>query len=564
MAYVILIIVVIILYNANSQENIKKLNEKEKIINELKKEINELKNEKAEVEKRFNDYKEIRKDSLKLNVVEEFKQGFKKSKRTLEDKQSVSRELTGSFDNAEHSSMKLKQTHEESKLTVEIPKYIPDDPKQILEKEKRDSYELNEEKKELFNLIENTNKNVFITGKAGTGKSYLLKCFRNKTNKKVLYCAPTGIAALNIEGVTLHSAFGWKNLKDENDIQLSINMISLLKSLDAIVIDEISMVRVDTFNQIDKILKKSNSNDLPFGGKQIILFGDLFQLPPVTNKEEAEYLTDKYGGIFFFNSPAYNQGNFEFREIVRVYRQVDIEFIEILNNIRIGKIDKQQIDSLNNHYVEKVPRRVVQIVPKKSDASRINTESLEKLEGSLFEYQANVVIGDSNNIMETDFPCDFNLKLKVGALVMMLTNDQEQKRWVNGTLGIVSELSKKVVKVIINGTEYEISPVSFNRYKCEYNREKRKLEYIVESCVNQFPIILAYAITIHKSQGMTYQQIACNLDNCFAPGQAYVALSRCANYDKLYLTEKIKASSIITNNVVINFYNKVNNVNSDK
>lgn len=316
------------------------------------------------------------------------------------------------------------------------------------------------------------------------------------------------------------------------------------------------MVRVDVFNQIDKILRKANNSNTVFGGKQIILFGDLFQLPPVAKKEETEFFTDKYGGIFFFNSPAYENGNFKFKELKEIFRQTEKEFIDILNNIRVGKIHEEHIQSLNKHYVSEVPRRVVQVVPMKNEANVINMDNLEKLQSQQYEYHANILIGE-NNIKETDFPCDFNLKLKVGALVMMITNDQEHKRWVNGTLGIVSELSPTMVKVTINGTEFEISPVSFNKKKCEYDREERKLRYITEASVSQFPLILAYAITIHKSQGMTYQQIACNLDSCFAPGQAYVALSRCANYDKLYLTKKIDAGSIITDNVVANFYNKV-------
>ena len=343
---------------------------------------------------------------------------------------------------------------------------------------------------------------------------------------------------------------------DEHEIKLSSNKLSLLRSLDTLVIDEISMVRVDVFNQIDKILKKANNNLKPFGGKQIIIFGDLFQLPPVAKREETEFFTDKYGGIFFFNAPAYKDGNFEFREITEIFRQTDKEFIDILNDIRVGKINEKQIESLNEHYVTEVPRRVVQVVPMKNEANNINSENLNKINGQEFEYQANVLVG-KNIIKETDFPCDFDLKLKVGALVMMITNDQEHKRWVNGTLGIISGLSPTMVKVTINGTDFEISPTTFDKYKCEYDRENKALKYIVEASVSQFPLILAYAITIHKSQGMTYQQIACNLESCFAPGQAYVALSRCANYDKLYLTKKIDAGSIIIDNVVVNFYNKI-------
>ena len=417
--------------------------------------------------------------------------------------------------------------------------------------------ELSIEQNDLFKKINQTNENMFITGKAGTGKSYLLKYFKKYTLKKVLYAAPTGIAALNIEGVTLHSAFGWNNLMEDNEIILSKNKIELLKNLDTLIIDEVSMVRVDVFNQVDKILRKANNNDLPFGGKQVVLFGDLFQLPPVAKKEECEYFSDKYGGIFFFNSPAYELGKFKFYELKEIFRQTDKHFKSILNNIRVGNINKDDIKSLNEHIVEEVPRRVVQIVPKKEEANKINTDNLNKLDTQEYEYHANILVGE-DKIKENDFPCDFDLRLKVGSLIMMITNDQEHKRWVNGTLGIVSKLSPTMIKVTINGTEFEISPVPFNKYKCEYDREESKLKYKVEASVSQFPIILAYAITIHKSQGMTYQQIACNLDSCFAPGQAYVALSRCANYDKLYLTNRVNPGSIITDNVVTNFYNAVN------
>lgn len=527
MIYVLLILIVILLVIIVKKSNYeKRLNEeihlKDKMIDNLKSKIKnnnielksnsekiiQLEANNKKIKKELSNYTEIKEDSLNLNVVDE--------------------------------ESKKYDTDNEIKPTIS-----------------HDSLdELNEEKSEIYRLMDKTNKNLFITGKAGTGKSYLLKFFRKKTKKKVLYCAPTGIAALNISGVTLHSAFGWNNLIDDSEIRLSSNRISLLKSIDTLVIDEISMVRVDVFNQIDKILKAANRNELPFGGKQIILFGDLFQLPPVAKKEESEFFTDKYGGIFFFNSPAYENGDFIFREIEEIFRQTDKEFIEILNDIRIGNINKEQIDSLNKHYVKNVPRRVVQIVPMKNEANRINIENLDKLGSQLYEYHANILVGDKD-LKETDFPCDFALQLKVGALVMMITNDQENKRWVNGTLGIISALSPTMVKVTINGSDYDISPVTFNKYKCEYDREEGKLKYLVESSVSQFPLILAYAITIHKSQGMTYQQIACNLESCFAPGQAYVALSRCANYDKLYLTEKINAGSIITDNVVANFYKNI-------
>ncbi len=422
---------------------------------------------------------------------------------------------------------------------------------------------LSQEQREIFNIMEDSNENMFITGKAGTGKSYVLKYFKVKTKKKVLYTAPTGIAALNIEGVTLHSAFGYRNLTENAEIRLSNNMIELLSNLDTVIIDEISMVRVDVFTQINTILQKANNNSDMFGGKQIILFGDLFQLSPIADKEECAYFADKYGGEFFFNSPAYKDGKFKFYELSEVYRQKNVEFKEILNNIRIGNIKEEDLRSLNKHVVSEVPRRVIEIVPKKNEANVINAFNLNKLDTKKYEYKANIVI-DNGNLKETDFMCDFNLDLKVGAMIMMIVNDQEHKRWVNGTLGIVSYLSSTEIKVTINGTEYEISPVPFNKYKCVYNRQERKLEYVVESSVVQYPLILAYAITIHKSQGMTYPQVACNLDSCFASGQAYVALSRCANYESLYLTSEVKPSSIITNDEVANFYRKIKQNNEIK
>ena len=415
---------------------------------------------------------------------------------------------------------------------------------------------LNKEKRDLFNLMEYTNNNLFITGKGGTGKSYLLKYFKTHTNKKVLYCAPTGIAASNINGVTIHSTFGWKNLREGGDITLSSNQIELFKNIDTLVIDEISMVRVDIFNRIDLILRIANCNSFPFGGKQIIITGDIFQLPPIVKKEEAEYFTYRYGGIYFFDSPAYKNGNFIYRELKEIFRQNDKTFIEILNDIRVGKVTENHLRKLNERYTPSIPSGLTQLVSLKAEVDRINNEELNKLDGKVYEYKAIIVKGE-DRLKEKDFICDFNLRLKVGAQVMMISNDQLQRRWVNGNLGIITGLSENMIKVSIKGIEYIISPVDFNINKCTYNKYIDKLEYEIEASVFQYPVTLAYAITIHKSQGMTYQQIACNLDSCFATGQAYVALSRCVSFDSLYLTNKIDPWSIKIDMSVINFYNKL-------
>ena len=484
-------------------------------VREKDNEIEKLKLEIAELVEKVDFYTGIKKDSMNLNIID------------------------GIEDDIDYNSSK-KNKAKDSILISSTPLSVTSN-----------FEDLNEEKKEIYNLMENTSDNLLITGKAGTGKSYLLKFFKEHTKKRVLYTAPTGISALNINGVTIHSAFRYNNLVEGNPIKLSDNDRVLLRNIDTLVIDEVSMVRVDVLNRIDEILQDVNNNSFPFGKKQILLFGDLFQLPPVAKPQEVSYFNDKYGGIYFFNSPAYEKGNFKFKELNEIFRQNDFKFISILNNIREGNVTDKDIETLNRHYTKKLPRRVVQVVPTKAMAYDINKMNLNNIDGKEYIYKAHI---SNPSVKETDFPCDFELKLKVGALVMMLTNDIQYKRWVNGTIGIVSSLDENNIKITINGTEYEISPHDFEKYKCEYDKEQKKLTYVVEDSVKQFPVILAYAITIHKSQGMTYQQIGVNLENCFATGQAYVALSRCSNFDKLYLTELVKKSHIFVDNTIKNFY----------
>ena len=423
---------------------------------------------------------------------------------------------------------------------------------------------LDKEQKEAYNLMEYSNQNLFITGKAGTGKSFLLNLFRKASKKINLVVAPTGVSALNVNGATIHSTFGFDNLvklsvDDINDdtLKLKFEKRKILKIVQTIIIDEISMVRADVFEKIDKILRIINNTDKLFGGKQLIIFGDLFQLPPIADSKEEEYLKNRYGGIFFFFSNAYKQGNFKFVELNNNHRQNnDSRFFEILNRMREGILTTDDINLIN----EKVScdndelKRVVKILPQKGSVDRINKDELDKIPAKEFTYEAEIVKNkypNQNFNIEKIFPITSTLKLKKGALVMMTSNDAN-RRWVNGTLGIISYLSKDVIKVAINGLEYEIFRECFEAREAILDGEK--IIYDITLSISQYPIILAYAITIHKSQGKTYQRMACDVTNSFAPGQAYVAFSRCSSLNGLTLMNKITGTEILVDSDVKNFY----------
>lgn len=430
--------------------------------------------------------------------------------------------------------------------------------------ENAENFELNDEKKKIFEELEDTNDNYFITGKAGTGKSYLLKYFQHNTKKKVLFAAPTGISALNISGMTLHKLFGSNNLELDKDICLSNIKSTMLKHVDTIVIDEISMVGVSLLYQIDLILQNVRRNALPFGGVQMIFFGDLFQLPPVYNDEQNDYLRDRFGGIYFFFCDAYKNGNFHFRELNEVFRQKDSEFVDLLNNVRVGKITSKQIDMLNSRYVEDIPNGVMMLVPTRREAENINNLKLDAIKSPEFTYNADFNAQDGfykKKNWENDFPCSLSLKLKKGALIMYISNDDFNSSIVNGSIGVVSDLSENGILVVINGTEYQVNKRDFHRYDYSYNRELGKIERRIVATVSQYPIVLAYAITIHKSQGKTYQQIGVNFEKSFAAGQVYVALSRCANFDKLYLTSKFEGTEISVDETITTFYDEISKSN---
>ena len=424
---------------------------------------------------------------------------------------------------------------------------------------------LDDEQEFARNYMESTSKNVFITGKAGTGKSFLLNVFRDNTAKGHIVLAPTGIAALNVDGATLHSTFGYSNLVNLDVDEISDDTIKLksekkmvLRRVSTIIIDEISMVRADTFDKIDRILKVINKSSQPFGGKQMLLFGDLFQLPPVTKGKEMDYLLDRYGGTHFFHSDAYKAGDFKFIELTKNHRQKgDREFFEVLNRIREGKTTVDDIDLLNTRYTpdESKYDHFVSLFPTKAEAERVNTDHINQLESREYVYYAETVLDkrtNKNKSFDSIFPIANVLRLKVGASVMMVANDPEH-RWVNGSLGIVKELDEDHISVSFGENRvFDIMPCQFDEQEITYSNGKIVYEKIL--CVVQYPVVPAYAITIHKSQGQTYSQIACDIDRCFASGQAYVALSRCASLDGLHLKSLITPASIKVDRDVLGFY----------
>ena len=438
------------------------------------------------------------------------------------------------------------------------------EPKQPVRKEV-DKSSLGYEQQQVFDLMETTNKNMFITGRAGTGKSYLLNFFIQNTSKSVAVLASTGVAAINVGGQTIHSFFRLPPVTPipEDKLRPYANRAQMYACLDAIVIDEVSMINAEIMKAIDQILRYATRMDIPFGGKQMLLFGDLYQLPPVANPQVRRYFDDRYGGVFFFNAPGIKRCNLEVREMKHIFRQKDPVFIEILNGVRDGSITDDKLDLLNER-ADTSPEEdmAVIIAPTKDVVTRINEEYLNGIPEKMYTYEA-VVTGD---IKENEFPAPRILRLKVGARVMMLKNDSdststrpgESRRWANGTLGQVSRLSEDHIWVMINGVSHQIDRVSWNKNQYAYDARNKKLNSRRTATITQFPIMLAWAITIHKAQGATYQSIGIDLANgMFAAGQTYVALSRCVDMNRVYLTRPITHEDILTSNEVKGFLDEM-------
>ncbi|PIR60552.1 MAG: helicase [Candidatus Pacebacteria bacterium CG10_big_fil_rev_8_21_14_0_10_44_54] len=418
-----------------------------------------------------------------------------------------------------------------------------------------DKVTLSQEQQEVFNKLETTNGHFFITGKAGTGKSLLLQYFRTYSQKKLVVLAPTGVAALNVGGQTIHSLlrlpFSAITLDSFRRLRVDTKLKKLLQSLDCIVIDEISMVRVDIMEAIDYILKKARNSYEPFGGVQMIMFGDLYQLPPVvTSGELQQYFDDTYGGAYCFNANSWRAAKPEIITLSKIFRQSDATFIDLLNSLRDGNPNEDFLDRLNQRASIAPPQDgAVTLATTNRTVSEINQRKLDSLRADAHEYEAEV----SGKLEESAFPTDKVLQLKKGAQIMMLKNDRD-KRWVNGSLGTIHSISPSNIKVNLDDIVYTVRPETWSKIKYTYDQRENKIKEEVISTFTQYPLRLAWAITIHKSQGQTYSNAIIDLGRgAFAHGQTYVALSRCVSLDSVYLSREVSSRDIIVDKSVIAF-----------
>jgi ATP-dependent DNA helicase PIF1 len=399
-------------------------------------------------------------------------------------------------------------------------------------------------------------KCLFITGKAGTGKSLLLKYFKEHTNKVIVVTAPTGVAALNIGGQTIHSLLKVNpDALDTKTIDFSPESIQLLNSIDSLIIDEVSMVRADLMDEIDSRLRQVRKNSSPFGGVHLIMFGDLYQLPPVISSPELEeYIKDKYGGPYFFNAKVWQKCKLTVHELNKVHRQKDEKFVEILNSIRSGHVGRELLNVLNTRAHFKVPHEgVVTLASTNRLVTNINHKRLSMLKDKEYKYGALI----EGNMKPSEYPTDEVLRLKRGAQVILIKNDKN-KRWVNGTIAKIHYLDSNVVRVKIKNSVYDLEKTTWIKNKYHYNAAEQKVEGIAASKFTQYPLKLAWAVTVHKSQGQTYESCSVNISGgVFAHGQAYVALSRCKSLEGLYLSSPISLSDITVAPQVVEFMSNV-------
>ena len=423
--------------------------------------------------------------------------------------------------------------------------------------------EINGQFRKALDLLDTTSKNVFITGKAGTGKSTLLKYFREHTRKNIVVLAPTGVAALNVGGETIHSFFRFKpDITPDKVKKVKGRNAGIYRELHAIVIDETSMVRADLLDCADAFLRLNGPSSLsPFGGLQMVFIGDLYQLPPVVSSNETGLFSSHYAGPYFFNAKVMEGLELEFIELEKIYRQKDAGFIGILNAIRNNSATARDLAALNKRVGAELEKNTgdgytVHLLSTNKTAYEINSRHLNALDGREYAYRARIEGGFSKE----SYPADEELHIKKGAQVMLLNNDPNG-RWVNGSMGVVADIKsepgsgEETVHVLLaDGSLEGVKPYSWELFHFSYDPRAGKVVSETAGIFRQYPLKLAWGITIHKSQGKTFEKAVIDFGRgMFAHGQAYVALSRCVSLEGMSLTRAVRRSDILMDWRVVRF-----------
>ncbi len=425
---------------------------------------------------------------------------------------------------------------------------------------------VNEQLELAWQFVERTGVNVFLTGKAGTGKTTFLRRLKERSPKRMIVVAPTGVAAINAGGVTIHSFFQFPlapyvpgssfNTKDER-FRFSKEKKRIIRTLDLLVIDEISMVRADLLDQIDAVLRLHKDRNRPFGGVQLLMIGDLSQLAPVARESDWTLLREYYTTPYFFGSKALQQTKHVTIELQHVYRQTDTTFVDILNEVRENRLTANGLAMLNSRYCkeEKVlnSEGVIRLTTHNLTANNYNEQRMDSLKGKRYTYEAEI----TGTFPESSYPAEKTLELKNGCQVMFLKNDTQGARYYNGKLGIITSLDDEHIKVrgLDDDTEVEVTADVWTNARYVIDKETKEIREEMDGEFRQYPLRLAWAITVHKSQGLTFDRAVIDVNAAFAAGQVYVALSRLRSLEGLLLTAPLSPAAVKTDVAVTQYMN---------